>query len=81
MQNIDPIDALRATLPGAFPRREVHKLTGGIVAAQTIANAQARGEGPPAFKLNGKSCLERESFLEWLASRQRIGKRVAPVKA
>jgi len=67
----DPIQRLRETLPPQFARTEVRRLTGGLIAPQTLANATAKGEDPPHFKFNGRVGYEREAFCDWLAGRQK----------
>lgn len=76
MQNLSsPLETLRDSLPPIIPRTRVGELTGGAIAAQTLANLDSQGKGPAgAFLLGRKLCYERESFLAWLEAR--IGCRV-----
>lgn len=64
------IEALRATLPPAFPRTSITKLTGELVAGGTVANLASQGKGPEGvFYVGKKACYEREAFLAWLEKR------------
>lgn len=64
------IRKLRSELPPTFARTEVDQLCGGIIASRTIANLQSLGQGPGgAFRVGRKMCLQRDEFLDWLASR------------
>lgn len=64
------IDKLSESLPVAFPRKDVGRLTGGIISSKYLANCDSIGQGPKdRFILAGKVCYDRKSFLEWLASK------------
>lgn len=48
----DFVRALVEKLPPVIARKEVQKLLGGVVAAQTLSNADAAGKGPDeAFRV------------------------------
>ena len=71
MKNINAIiDGLEKSLPPVFARKEVGRLTGGLVAPHTLANAAAKGNGPAGRILIGRhSANNREEFLAWLRAR------------
>ncbi len=57
------IETLKNTLPAIFARREVGRLTGGIIQPGTIANLDSLGLGPKGrFFISRKICYERENF-------------------
>jgi hypothetical protein len=66
----DVIEKLRKELPAAFGRSAVSKLFPGIIAQQTLANLHTLKQGPPVFKVGRKACYDRDSFLDWLETRQ-----------
>ncbi len=64
--NIDCIiNKLRDTMPPAFVRKEVPRLLGGILTVGTIANLDAKKQGPPKIRLKRHVVYEKDSFLEW----------------
>jgi hypothetical protein len=66
------IDKLSESLPVAFPRKDVGKLTGGIISSKYLSNCDSIGQGPKdRCIVAGKVCYDRASFLEWLASKIR----------
>lgn len=71
MKNIDTIiNDLEKSLPPVFARKEVGRLTGGLVAPHTLANADAKGSGPAGRILIGRhTAYNREFFLAWLRER------------
>lgn len=61
-------DELARTLPLYVLRSKVRDVTFGAFAPQTMANYDARGEGPAgAVILNRKVAYPRDSFLAWIA--------------
>jgi hypothetical protein len=72
------IDRLRSELPPVFTRKTASRLTGGYIAAGTLANLDSKGTGPGGV-LAGKATLyEREAFLTWLEQRIVDGGAKAP---
>jgi len=73
MTKVDSIiHELEKTLPPIFARKEVGKLTGGLVAPHTLANADAKGAGPAGRMWIGRhTAYSREDFLAWLRVRIR----------
>ncbi len=68
----DVLEKLRAGLPPIFARKEVGRLTGGLVAAGTMANLDSQGLGPSRRIRTGRHVIyERDSFIAWLRSRIR----------
>ncbi len=66
------IAELEKSLPPVFARKEVGRLTGGLVAPHTLANADAKGEGPAGRILIGRhTAYNRDDFLAWLRVRIR----------
>ena len=64
------ISELEKSLPPVFARKEVGRLTGGLVAPHTLANADAKGEGPAGRLLIGRhTAYNRGDFLTWLKAR------------
>jgi hypothetical protein len=61
---------LKETLPIVFPRKDVGRLTGGIVHPRTCANLDSLGLGPDdRFRVGKIVCYTREAFIVWLGKR------------
>lgn len=71
IENKTLIEQLRQTLPPIWDRKNTGELTGGAVHPRTLTNQMSRGEGPGGtYRIGGKKVIiEREAFLEWLATR------------
>ncbi len=71
MQNVETIlTELEKSLPPIFARKEVSKLTGGLVAPHTLANADSLGKGPNGRLLIGRhTAYNRNDFIAWLRTR------------
>jgi len=67
-------DASRKECPPNFAVSAVPKLFPGVIAPGTIHNAISAGVGPNHAKVNGKTVLERESFVAWLLARPKMPK-------
>lgn len=65
----DFFDKARESLPAVFALKELPNLLPGVISVGTIHNHISFGTGPKHLKLNGKVCLERDSFVEWIKSR------------
>lgn len=64
------IENLKNTLPAIFARREVGRLTGGIIQPGTMANLDSIGQGvSDRFLVGRKICYNRDSFITWLLSK------------
>lgn len=61
------VQTLLANLPPVIARKEVTRFLGGIVAPQTLANADASGEGPEdAFRVGNSVVYRAESLVRWI---------------
>jgi hypothetical protein len=63
------LEALRSTIPPAFPRCKIDKFLPGIISRKTLANLHSAGEGPPFFMIGNKAVYDRDVFFEWLSKR------------
>ena len=67
------LQALSAELPPYIARSEVERQLGGIVTWKTLANADARGNGPEvAYAVGRKVVYSRQALLDWLAANYAI---------
>lgn len=70
MAEKDLKETLLDALPPVFTRRTAAKLTGGLLAAGTLANLDCRGRGPSGtVRLGRKIAYRREEFVDWLVGR------------
>lgn len=61
------VQTLLANLPTVIARKEVTRFLGGIVAPQTLSNADAAGEGPEdAFRVGNSVVYRTESLVRWI---------------
>ncbi|GAB7080912.1 hypothetical protein JCM14635_25850 [Megalodesulfovibrio paquesii] len=71
------VDTLTAKLPPVISRHEAPKFLGGLVAAKTLANADAAGNGPAvAYRVGRAVAYRTDALAMWLVVRlgvQRIG--------
>lgn len=65
------LHGLEQSLPPTWARTQTPKLTGGIFAAQSLANYDSMGIGPPRAQLGKRVIYEKASFIAWLASKLR----------
>lgn len=65
----EQIAELERTLPPAFARVEVPRLTGGIISAGRLANLDSEGLGPRRFNLGRKIGYTRGDFIAWMRTR------------
>lgn len=69
------IKLLAEGLPPVIARKEVGHFLGGLVSRKTLANADARGEGPAGAYAVGKSIVYRTDFLlQWVKEKYAIKK-------
>lgn len=67
------IENLQQSLTSIFARKEVGRLTGGIIQPDTFANQDSLGLGlKNRFFLGKKICLERNFFIDWLLSKVKL---------
>lgn len=61
------IQTLLANLPPIIARKEVTRFLGGLVASQTLSNADASGVGPQdAFRVGNSVVYHTESLVRWI---------------
>lgn len=60
------INLMERELPSYFPRKEIDKLTHGLMKAVTLSNLEAAKIGPPVHYMGRKACYVRTEFIEWL---------------
>lgn len=58
------LEAMREQLPKFFTYNEQD-----ILNAKTIHNLVSQGKGPPIVQLNKRNFLERDSFIQWIDTR------------
>ena len=64
------VQTLVNKLPPFIARKEVHRLLGGLIASQTLSNADAAGKGPEGALRVGKSVVyDTESLARWIVKR------------
>lgn len=62
--------SLELTLPPIIVRREISRLTGGLISAKFLANLDCAGLGPKGrVKIGRLTAYSRESFVSWLSDR------------
>lgn len=70
-----------SSLPPVIARKEVEYFLGGLVARKTLANADARGEGPEMAWAVGRNVAYRtRSLLEWVLKNFEIKRLVSDVQ-
>ena len=61
------VNTLLSNLPPVIARKEVVRFLGGIVAPQTLSNADSSGEGPEdAFRVGNSVVYRTESLVRWI---------------
>ena len=61
------VHTLLSNLPPVIARKEVVRFLGGIVAPQTLSNADSSGEGPEdAFCVGNSVVYRTESLVRWI---------------
>ena len=64
------VQSLVASLPPVIARKEVKTYLGGIIAPQTLSNADASGEGPQvAYKIGRNVVYKTEELIIWIVER------------
>ena len=62
-------------LPRYIARKQIEKSLGGVIANQSLCNADATGEGPDiAYKIGRNIVYNTEMLLVWIAKRYGIEK-------
>ena len=68
--NSETLSKLLPELPPYILRKDVGKLTYGLVSPRTLANHDWKGTGPRDRNVhNGKVTYPRDAFVEWLLTR------------
>jgi hypothetical protein len=69
------VQTLAEKLPPVIARKQIDKFLGGVVAPQTLCNADHKGEGPEAAYMVGRSvAYETISLLVWIVRRLGVTK-------
>jgi hypothetical protein len=69
--DIDVFDELRKSWSAPIvARSEVARFTGGLLHPRTLANLDAKGEGPPRVYFGRKAAYLRDGLIEWMRGRQ-----------
>lgn len=64
------VQSLVSSLPPVIARKEVKTYLGGIVAPQTLSNADASGEGPEvAYRIGRTVAYSTEQLVLWIVER------------
>lgn len=64
------VQTLVSQLPPIIARKEVKTYLGGIIAPQTLSNADSSGEGPPvAYKIGRSVVYNTEQLVLWIVER------------
>jgi len=75
------ISTLTANLPPVIARKEVGKFLGGVVAPQTLSNADSVGLGPEvAYRVGRAVAYRTESLVRWVVERFGVA-RIANLKS
>ncbi len=61
---------LQSSLPPVFARKEISRLTGGLISPRHLANLDSAGLGPKGRVRIGRLVgYERDSFISWINDR------------
>lgn len=60
------LETMLAGLPPVIARRDVRKLTGGLISYQTLSNVDFCGIGPPSFRVGRMVFYPTRPFLVWI---------------
>jgi hypothetical protein len=52
-------------------RSEIASMTGGVLHPRTMANLDAKGDGPGKLIVGGRVCYEVDKLVDWLEKRTR----------
>lgn len=71
---------LSERLPPVIARDEVERALGGIVAMQTLTNADSQGKGPEvAYRIGRRVAYRTDSLVRWIVERFGVS-RIANLK-
>lgn len=69
------VQAFMENLPPYIARKQIEKSLGGVIANQSLSNADAAGEGPKfAYKVGRNIVYNTETLLVWIAKRYGVEK-------
>ena len=69
------VQAFMETLPPYIARKHIEKSLGGVIANQSVSNADATGEGPEiAYKVGRNIVYNTETLLVWIVKRYGVEK-------
>ena len=61
---------LQSSLPPVFARKEISRLTGGLISPRHLANLDSAGLGPKGkVRVGRKIGYERDAFVSWMSER------------
>lgn len=61
---------LQSDLPPVLARKDISRLTGGLISPRSLANLDCAGLGPKGrVKIGRLTAYERDSFVSWLSER------------
>lgn len=66
----EALDRMAERWPSEFiARKKVEEFTGGLLTGKTVANFEARKEGPPKIKWGRNAGYPKGPFVEWFKRR------------
>ena len=69
------VQTFMETLPPYIARKHIEKCLGGVIANQSVSNADATGEGPEiAYKVGRNIVYNTETLLVWIVKRYGVEK-------
>lgn len=72
---VDFVQTFLENLPAYIARKNIEKMLGGVIANQSLSNADALGEGPEvAYKIGRNVVYNTETLLVWIAQRYGVEK-------
>jgi len=64
------VTTLVSALPPVIARKEASRYLGGVIASQTLSNADSAGEGPAvAYRVGRAVTYRTEALVRWIVSR------------
>lgn len=69
------VQVFMESLPPYIARKQIEKCLGGVIANQSVSNADATGEGPEiAYKVGRNIVYNTETLLVWIVKRYGVEK-------
>lgn len=70
MKNHRVLETLEKELPPVVARKEVYRLTGGLISPRHLANLDSAGLGPKErIKIGRHVAYDRDLFIAWMSDR------------